>query len=74
MVKYKKFEKYTKPRNDKEFLELAMYRELAAVGFYDDMSRHEFSADVKKLICELRDEEKAHRTRLERKLSEHTKQ
>jgi rubrerythrin len=70
MVKYKKYEKYTKPRDEKEFLQLAIYRESAAVAFYEDMLKHNFSNEIKGLITELISEECTHRTRLEKKIRE----
>lgn len=69
MVKYTREEKYSKPKNDAEFLELAIMREKASEHFYADMLKHNFSDEIKLLISGLMYEEKAHKDKLQMKLN-----
>ena len=54
MVKYEKTEKYTKPKDLRELLLLALQREKAAINFYDEMLKHAFSQDIKEFMIELK--------------------
>jgi rubrerythrin len=72
MVEYTQEERYSKPKNIKDLLTIALTREKAAVGFYGDMLKHSFAQIeiVKDLIEELKKAEEGHVRRLERKLDE----
>ncbi|MBU0548868.1 MAG: hypothetical protein KJ838_00885, partial [Candidatus Omnitrophica bacterium] len=63
-------EKYSKPREAKEILALALKRESASVKFYEDMMRHDFSDSIKEFISALRNEELVHKLKIENKLKE----
>ena len=70
MVRYKQEESYSKPRNIKDILEIALSREKAAVGFYEDMLTHSFAYAVSDLLVELRNVERHHVEIIEKKLAE----
>ena len=70
MVKYEKTEKYTKPKDLREFLLLALQREKASIRFYAEMAKHSFSPDIKELIIGLKNEEISHKDKIESKLNE----
>ena len=70
MVRYTREEKYSKPKDLKELLKLALKRENASIGFYGDMIQHNFSDEIKQFISELRNEELGHKAKLESKLRE----
>ena len=68
MVRYSREEKYSKPTGEKELLLLALKRENASIGFYEEMLTHHFSDQIKEFIRELRNEELGHRAKIEAKL------
>lgn len=70
MVRYKQEESYSKPGNIKEILEIALAREKAAVGFYEDMLTHSFASTISDLLVELRNAERHHVEIIEKKLAE----
>lgn len=71
MIRYERKEKYKKPLNIKELLLIALDREDASVGFYEDMTGHIFlSKNTKDFIRQLQKEEEAHKLRIEKKLQE----
>jgi len=70
MVRYTREEKYSKPKDIKEMLLLAIKRENASIGLYEDMARHNFSDEMKTFIYELRDEELGHKAKIQNKLNE----
>ena len=74
MVRYSREEKYSKPKDIKEMLKLAFNREDASISFYEDMSRHNFSDEIKEFISGLRNEELEHRAKIASKLKELDKQ
>ena len=70
MVRYSREEKYSKPKDIKEMLRLALKRENASIGLYEDMAKHNFSEEMKEFIYKLRDEELGHKAKIQGKLNE----
>jgi rubrerythrin len=70
MVRYSREEKYSKPKDIQEMLRLAIKRENASIGLYEDMAKHNFSEEMKEFISRLRDEELGHRIKIQSKLNE----
>ena len=70
MFKYSREEKYTKPKNMHDMLKLALKREKASAGFYNEMLKHVLSDSVRNFIIKLRDEEIGHARSIEKKISE----
>ena len=68
MVRYRREEKYSKPRDPEDMLKLAIERESASAAFYKDMLTCHFSDDMKRFIADLKNEEIAHKAKLEKKL------
>lgn len=68
MVQYMREEKYSKPKDLKEVLLLALKRENASVGFYNEMLSHNFPAEIKTLIEGLKNDELGHIAMIENKL------
>ena len=62
MVKYRRDERYTRPKDLKELLTIALHKERASHGFYEDMLKHSFAQEVsiKEKINKLRDAELGH--------------
>ena len=74
MVRYNREEKYSKPKDIKEMLKLALHRENSSISFYEDMARHNFSDEMKEFISGLKNEELEHRAKIASKLEEFNKQ
>jgi rubrerythrin len=70
MVEYFREEKYTRPKDLKELLQIARQREVASAGFYEDMSKFPFANFVFELIEELKKAELGHIKMIENKLAE----
>lgn len=70
MLRYSREEKYSKPQTIKEMLKLALVREKASIKFYNDMLKHNISAQIKEFITKLRDEELGHIRNIEHKMKE----
>ena len=68
MVRYHREEKYSKPKDLREMLLLAIDREDASIGFYEHMAGRRFSEEIKGLITELKNEELSHKAKLENQL------
>lgn len=68
MLKYKRVDKYTKPKNIKELLILAREKEKSSFGFYEDMQKNSFAIGLKELIEELKNQELGHLRRIEKEL------
>lgn len=70
MLRYSREEKYSKPETVQEMLKLALKREKASIAFYNDMLKHNISAEIKQFIVKLRDEEQGHINNIEFKIKE----
>ncbi|MEW6009552.1 MAG: hypothetical protein AB1629_07965 [Candidatus Omnitrophota bacterium] len=65
MLKYKRVDKYTKPKNIKELLILAREKEKSSFGFYEDMLKHSFALSIRELIEDLKNQELGHMRKIE---------
>lgn len=70
MVEYSQEERYSKPKDVKDLLVIALRREKAAVGFYEEMLQYSFAEKAGGVIEELKRLEEAHVRLLENQLKQ----